>query len=156
MATITGGGFNTTLDVGANDANGVAQALTNQINAALANGTLTPPGAAPSPGVPTLQQITQAGTTTMDAGAGAVVIQAPGAATLFGNGFVDKLILAGNGPLTFGTGGGSGSVVTGDGDNTLYLDGAGHAAATGAGNDTVISGSGNNTVAAGGGNMRSL
>ena len=159
MATITGANGNTltTLNAGANDANGVAAALTAQISAGLRNGTLTPVAAGSTlPATSTgLQQITAAGTTTLLPTASGVLIGgtgvAPAARTVFGNGISNQQILADNGALTYVSNGGSGTVVTGDGANTIFTSGLGFNIATGAGNDTIVAASGNNTINAGGG-----
>ena len=115
MATVTGGGFTNVVNVGSNDANGIATALAANLSAALGAGTFTrtAPNNSPSVGggVPTI--FTSGSYTLAPANLG-LVVQDGLSATVTGSGGINEGILIGNSSVTFNTNGGSGVLVSGD------------------------------------------
>ncbi len=155
MATVTGGGFTNVVNVGSNDANGIATALAANLSAALGAGTFTrtAPNNSPSVGggVPTI--FTSGSYTLAPANLG-LVVQDGLSATVTGSGGINEGILIGNSSVTFNTNGGSGVLVSGDLAQTVNTGTAGFGAFaiyTGNGNDTINAVSGVNTVSAGAG-----
>ena len=165
MATVTGGGSTTVVNVGSNDANGVAQALANVISAGLAAGTLTRV-ASPQNNPPT-----GTGAATISTTGGALITNAPavsvdliaaggsvvggGSQNIVGSGLPNQQVLGDNENITYFTNGGGGSFVFGDGNDifgTPTVGGGVSNVQTGAGNDTINIYSGLATVAAGPGN----
>jgi len=170
MATVTGGGQTTVINVGSNDANGVAQALANVISAGLAAGTLTRvPNAqtnpASGPGVAVVQT-TPPGGVVVDSPAVSVDLITANPTTgssvvggarqnVVGSGLPNQMVIGDNENITYFTNGGGGSIVLGDGNNlvgTPTIGGSAFNITTGNGSDTITALSGNNTIRPGGGN----
>ncbi len=154
MATVTGGGITTTLNVGTNDANGVAQALADRISAALAAGTLTRTNGGNPPTGAGLLTISTPGVLVADqpAVSSDLIAGGTGSVSVVGAGGPNQFVLGDQENITFFTNGGSGTLVFGDGNDivgTPTIGGGAFNIATGAGNDTIDAYSGNNTISAG-------
>src|SRR3954467_7077190 len=132
MATVTGGGQTTIINVGSNDANGVAQALANVISSGLQNGTLTRvPNAQTNPttgaGVAVITS-TPVGGVVIDSPAVAVDLITANPTTgspvvggavqnVVGSGLPNQMVRGDNENITYFTNGGSGTIILGDGND---------------------------------------
>lgn len=165
MATVTGGGQTTFINVGSNDANGVAQALANVISAGLQGGTLTRVASAQN------NPPTGSGVATISTSGAPVLINAPGVSVdlinatsstttvggasqnIVGSGLPNQQVLGDNENITYFTNGGGGSFIFGDGNDIFGTPTIGGGVIsniqTGTGNDTINIYSGIATVSAG-------
>jgi len=165
MATVTGGGSTTFINVGSNDANGVAQTLANVISAGLANGTLT---RVPNPQT---NPPTGAGVATISTSGAPVVLNAPGVSVdlinatsntttvggasqnIVGSGLPNQMVIGDNENIRYFDNGGGGSFIFGDGNDIFGTPTVGggviNNVQTGRGNDTINIYSGLATVSAG-------
>ena len=156
MATITGstGSTITTVNVGSNDQNGTASALSAAISAALRAGTLTQAGTGTAQ-TPVYTEYKTPGTIPLNAAQTATVINTTGPATVIGSGSLGEQILGNGSNILLSLRGGGGTIVLGDGNDTVntnaFLTNNGFNITTGAGNDVIFATTGNNTVNAGGG-----
>ena len=168
MATVTGGGATTFINVGSNDTAN-AQNLANVISAALATGTdqrVTTPNSNP----PTGFGVLTIGTTGTSASPNVTVnqpavsvdlINAAGGAVgtstqvVIGSGLPNQQVIADSENITYFTNGGGGTMIFGDGNDvvgTPTVGGGALSVRTGTGNDTINIFSGNATVSATTGN----
>ena len=132
MATVTGGGSTTFINVGSNDGStSVAQNLANVISAGLQGGTLTRVAS------PTVNPPSGAGVATISTTGTPVIIDSPAVAVdlinatstttvvggasqnVVGSGLPNQAVLGDNENITYFTNGGSGTIVLGDGNNLV-------------------------------------
>ena len=155
MATVTGGGATNVLNVGSNDANGIATTLAAQLSTSLQNGSLVrePPGQNPSVGGG-LTAILTAGTYQVAPADSAIVVGDNANSVILGSGASNTQVLIGASSVAFNTNGGSGVLVSGDLPQliaTPTTGGGSFTFTTGTGSDIILAVSGFNTVNAGGG-----